>query len=199
MTLTLSELLAHRSPDLDGITRHLDSLSHPERVRQIRALGRKAQRHLFEAVAGHYPIAWSHLVPPDRPPLAEVPHFGKNSLPALTHFQKVFCRPDDTDGSVDELWGYNRTRPMIERAVGPGYFIARPYEVDGELLVDYLEVPPRRPAGWPPIVSNRARLSRFVYYQTQDILRGVSAHVSVGRATKHGRPMNAWFILTREP
>ena len=43
-----------------------------------------------------------------------------------------------------------------------------------------------------------ARLSRFVYYRTQDVLRGVSRHVTVGRATKGGKPMSAWFVLCRD-
>ena len=42
------------------------------------------------------------------------------------------------------------------------------------------------------------RLSRFVYYQTQDLMRGVSEHVSIGRASRNGEEMSAWFILCRE-
>jgi len=97
-----------------------------------------------------------------------------------------------------ELWGYNRTGAFVETTVGPGYFVAYPSEVGGEVLVDYLRVPPRCPEHWPTIVPNSTRLSRFVYDGTQDILRGVSKHVTIGRATKGGKPMSAWFVLCRD-
>ncbi len=149
---------------------------------------------LFDAAAGHRPIDLHFVVPETVPPMQEVVHEGKNSLPAFTHFAKVFCRPED---ATDVLWGYNRTHPIVAHLVGPGYFVLRPHEVKGELLVDYLRVPPRAPRGWPPILPNEARLSRFVYAGTQDVLRGVSRHVSIGRASRGGRPMDAWFALCR--
>ena len=36
-----------------------------------------------------------------------------------------------------------------------------------------------------------------VYGGTQDVLRGVSEHVAVGRAFKGGKPMDNWFVLCR--
>jgi hypothetical protein len=66
------------------------------------------------------------------------------------------------------------------------------------VLVDYLRVPPERPDHWPPILPNSARLSKVVYNGTQDVLRGVSKHVTIGRATKGGKPMSAWFVLCRD-
>ena len=65
------------------------------------------------------------------------------------------------------------------------------------MLIDYLEVPPAKPDAWPAIRPNSAAGSRFVYFQTQDILRGVSRHVSVGRDTKGGKPLDQWFVLCR--
>ncbi len=82
--------------------------------------------------------------------------------------------------------------------MGPGYFVAYPYENEGEVLVDYLRVPPKRPAEWPEILPNSSRLSTFVYNGTQDVLRGVSKHVTIGRAFKGGKPLSAWFVLCRE-
>jgi hypothetical protein len=58
-------------------------------------------------------------------------------------------------------------------------------------------VPSAKPDAWPPIKPNSAGGSRFVYFQTQDVLRGVSRHVSVGRDTKHGKPLDRWFVLCR--
>lgn len=183
---------------MPAISAHLNGLEHPARLREVRSLGRRELSRLFDASAGHRPLSLEHLVPKDRGALDEVVHHGKNSLPLFTHFAKVFCRPDDGQGADQQLWGYNRNDWLVQTTVGPGYFVAHPFEVEGEILIDYLLLPPRKPAHWPPIVPNETRLSRFVYSGTQDVLRGVSRHVSIGRATKGGHDMNAWFILCRE-
>ena len=174
----LEALLRKDSPNMRAIEEHLDG----------------QQARLFEAAAGHRAIALEHLVPVERGVMQEVAHEGKNSLPAFNHFAKVFVLPEL---GASEVWGYNRAGGFIETVVGPGYFVVYPHEVDGELLVDYLKVPPRRPDHWPEIVSNSARLSLLVYNGTQDILRGVSRHVTIGRATKGGKAMSAWFVLCR--
>ena len=192
--VTVSEILAQGSLDLSALGQALDSLDGPARLAAAAGLSRRQQAALFEAACGHRPLSSSDLVPAALPPLVEVVHEGKNSLPAFTRFAKVFCRPDGDE--KDELWGYNRTRSLVATTVGPGYFVARP-GATGEVLIDYLRTPPRRPDAWPEILSNRSRLGRFVYYQTQDILRGLSQHVSIGRATKNGKDMDAWFVLCR--
>ncbi|MFW6067164.1 MAG: hypothetical protein ACOC97_02420 [Myxococcota bacterium] len=195
---TLRDLLASDSPDIRAIEQYLDELDNEARIREVRTLGRAHQRRLFDAAAGHKPIDLSFLVPPEKGPMEGVYHWGKNSLGAFTHFAKVFCRPDDDAAAADQRWGYNSSGSVVNTFVGPGYFVAHPFDVEGEVLVDYLMVPPRKPEGWPKILPNDARLSRFVYNGTQDILRGVSKHVSIGRATKGGENMNAWFVLCRE-
>jgi hypothetical protein len=182
-------------PDMQAIEAHLDSLDEDRRVEEIRALGRSHQARLFAAAEGYRPISLDQMVPADRGPMQEVVHLGKNSLPFFNHFAKVFVRPGF--GEQTELWGYNRAGRFIETVVGPGYFLAHSHEVPGELFVDYLRLPPDRPAHWPEILPNSARLSRFVYCGTQDVLRGVSRHVTIGRATKGGEPMSAWFVLCR--
>jgi hypothetical protein len=193
---TLRELLSADAQDMRAVAAHLDGLDPTARVEQVRALGRSHQARLFEAAEGFKPIALDDLVAPDREAMNEVVHLGKNSLPAFSRFAKVFARPED--GEARELWGYNRAGRFVETIVGPGYFVAYPHEVPGELLVDYLRIPPRRPEHWPPILPNSARLSMVVYQGTQDILRGVSEHVTIGRATKGGNPMSAWFTLCRQ-
>ena len=177
------------------IEAHLDALGPAERLTEVRSLRREEQSVLFDAARGHRPISLDDVVPRDREPMQEVVHHGKNSLPAFNHFAKVFVRPES--GAL-ELWGYNRTGGFLETIVGPGYFVAYPHTVEGEVLVDYLRLPPRRPETWPNILPNSARLSIVVYNGTQDILRGVSAHVTIGRAMKGGRPMSAWFALCRD-
>jgi hypothetical protein len=174
---------------------HLDALAPPERLAEVRSLGRAEQSLLFEIAEGHRPISLDDIVPPNRPPMREVVHHGKNSLPAFSRFAKVFVRPEP---DAPELWGYNRAGGFVETVVGPGYFVAYPHTVEGEVLVDYLRLPSRRLAHWPGILPNSARLSILVYNGTQDILRGVSEHVTVGRATKAGKAMSAWFVLCRE-
>jgi hypothetical protein len=108
-------------------------------------------------------------------------------------FEKRFCRPDDPRGTAT-LWGYNEQ--TFKTFTGPGYFVARPAE-RGEVVIDYCDVPPRKPAAWPEILPNSARLARFIYYQTRDFMRGVSRDVTIGRATRQGQPMDNWFVLCR--
>ena len=192
----LRSLIEVATPDMDAIAAHLDGLGHTERVRQVRTLGRRAQARLFDAASGYRALSLTDIVPEAVPDMTPVTHLGKNTLPVLTHFAKVFARPDDGDHS--QLWGYNSSGAFVGAVVGPGYFVLHDHDVEGELLVDYLMLPPRAPAGWPAILPNSARLSRVVYYGMQDVLRGVSEHVTIGRATKGGKNMNAWFALCRE-
>jgi hypothetical protein len=192
----LQELLSTDTIDIAAVEAFLDGLDSERRISEIRTLGGKHQARLFEAARGHRPISLKNIVDPTHPPMEEVIHYGKNSLPAFSHFAKVFVRPDETGN--DELWGYNRSGGFVETVVGPGYFVAYPYENEGEILVDYLRVPPRRPAEWPEILPNSSRLSVFVYNGTQDVLRGVSQHVTIGRAFKKSKPMSAWFVLCRD-
>ena len=192
----LRELLGNDPPEMDAVASHLDNLEAAERVVEIRTLGRAHLARLFEAAEGYRPITLNDIVSGERDAMQEVLHHGKNSLPVFNHFAKAFVRPATGDRS--ELWGYNRTGGFVETVVGPGYFVAYPADVPREVLVDYLRVPPQRPEHWPEILPNSARLSRVVYYGTQDIVRGVSKHVTVGRAMKAGKPMPAWFVLCRE-
>lgn len=194
----LRELLDAPAIDLDAVAAHLDGLSPAARIEEVTSLGKREQARLFDAAEGYRPIALDFLVPSSREPMREVVHHGKNSLPVFTRFAKVFTRPDDAQAAENEVWGYNRNPGLIETTVGPGYFVAYEHDREGELLIDYLRTPPRKPDGWPEIIPNSARLSRFVYYGTQDVLRGVSEHVSIGRATRGGKEMPNWFVLCRE-
>ncbi len=191
----LRELVDAATIDVRGVEDFLDSLDPATRIAEIRTLGRLQQARLFESADGHRSISIDDIVAADRPAMSEVVHHGKNSLPAFSHFAKVFVRPDEPS---PELWGYNRTGSFVETVVGPGYFVAEPAANTGEVRVDYLRLPPRKPDHWPEILPNSARLSLWVYSETQDILRGVSKHVVVGRAFKRGKPLPAWFMLCRE-
>ena len=192
----LADMINASQVDLDAIADYLDGLDPGQRREEVTGLGKREQARLFDAAEGYRPLDLSHFVPPNREPMREVVHEGRNSLPAFKRFAKVFVRPDEE--GREELWGYNRNPSLVETTVGPGYFVCYQHGTDGEVLIDYLKQPPRKPEGWPEIIPNSARLSRFVYNGTQDVMRGVSEHVSIGRATKGGKDMPNWFVLCRE-
>ena len=176
----------------------LDGLSHEERVQAIRSAGRTPQARLYAAVAGHGSVGLADLVPPGRRAFETVRHFGKNTLPAFTHFEKRFCRPEGEDaGAPRELWGFNFQ--SLQPLTGPGYYVAYEDASHGEVLVDYTRVPPLAPPGWPAVRGNERGLSRFVYGFMVDRLRRVSQHVTIGSAARHGREFGSWFLLCREP
>ena len=171
----------------------LDGLGDDERIAAVAGLGRRQLAALFEAAADNAPLTLADLVPPEVAPMREVIHEGKNSLGVFTRFQKRLCRPRHP---AAELWGYNEQD--LRAITGPGYFVA--HDAGGGLVIDYRRLPPDRadlPAHWPPILPNSARLARFIYYRTVDVMRRVSDGVCVGRAHREDRPMDAWFALVR--
>lgn len=186
------------SIEMEGLAAWLDGLSHGERVRAVRAVGRAEQRRLYEAAAGFRPVRLVELVPPDRPALAAVRHYGRNTLPAFTLFEKRFMRPEGEDAEGPKrLWGYNHQSAAW--VTGPGWYVATEDPARGEVLVDYREVPPHTPPGFPPVRPNERGLSQFVYGHMVDTLRRVSTHVTIGSAARKGRDLGSWFILCREP
>ena len=48
-----------------------------------------------------------------------------------------------------------------------------------------------------PRRSPSSRASRFVYAGMIDMLRGVSKHVTIGRAIRNGKEADNWFLLCR--
>jgi hypothetical protein len=175
----------------------LDGLSHEERVAWVRSLGRREQRRLYEAAEGFLPLALADLVPPSRPDAATVRHFGKNTLPVFTWFEKRFARPAGQDPQApSELHGFNFQ--TLRWLTGPGYYVARIDPARPEVLIDYREIPALAPPGWPPLRGNEGGLGRLVYGNMVDRLRRVSEHVTIGSAAKNGRDLGSWFLLTRE-
>ena len=176
----------------------LDGLAPAERVAAIRAAGRPQQRRLYRAVEGHGGLRLGDLVPSQRRALETVRHFGRNTLPAFTHFEKRFCRPEGQDAAAPfELWGYNFQSTSL--FTGPGYYVACEDAAHGEVLIDYTKLPPHAPPGWPAVKSNERGLSRLIYAFMVDRLRRVSEHVTIGSAIKNGREIGSWFLLCREP
>lgn len=184
-------LLTGSKLDLEAAEPAMDALPPELRLALIRTFSRKFQADLFEAAKDRR-VTLANIVPTGIPPLTEVIHEGKNTLPAFTQFQKRFCRSSSAPDK--ELWGYNHQ--TMAWATGPGYFVA--FEDGKEIAIDYTKIPPSKPDSWPPILRNDQRLSRFVYNGTIDYLRRVSSHVTIGRATRGGKPMDAWFVLCRQ-
>jgi hypothetical protein len=194
-SMSVHDFFSAGAVDVKGLGQYLDELPDAARIRAARELDAKEQARLFEAAKGNRPLGLADFVPDDLPTLRQVIHHGRNTLPTFKMFQKRFCRPEAANGTK-ELWGYNEQ--AMRWATGPGYFIAR-VAPEGEVVIDYHDVPKGEPpATWPKILPNSARLSRFVYYQTRDFMRGVSKHVSIGRASRNDAPMDNWFVLCRE-
>jgi hypothetical protein len=180
--------------DIAALSAQLDALDGAARCAQLMALTARQQAELFEAAHGHQPLTLEFLVPPATPAMTGVPHEGKNSLWLFTRFAKVFYRPEQEQ---QELWGYNEGTQLVKTTVGPGYFVCTPHSEPGELLIDYTRRPGLPLPGAPRILDNASRLSFFVFNQTKDVLRGVSKHVSIGRAMRRDRWLDNWFVLVR--
>ncbi|RMD99000.1 MAG: hypothetical protein D6812_12470 [Deltaproteobacteria bacterium] len=192
----LQEMILADSATIEEIAGELDDLEASARVEAVRSLGAKAQRKLWTLTAGRA-VTLEDIVPSTKGPLEPVIHYGKNSLPLFSIFEKRFCRPPDGEKSA-VLWGYNegRLRPIV----GPGYFVCRPTPEDerGTVVIDYYQVPPGKPESWPKIEPNDRGITRLVYGFMHDFLRKVSIHVTIGRAYKHGKVTNNYFLLCRE-
>ncbi len=64
--------------------------------------------------------------------------------------------------------------------------------------VEYYSVPPDRLDGAPKLARNDRGISTLVYGHMIDVLRRVSAHVTIGRAIKKGQETPNYFLLCRE-
>ncbi len=192
-TLLLGHDDDHKKARLSDALNRMDAKS---RLSTVMSIEPKGQRALWEMFADD-PADADHFVPSGTDPLKPVIHHGKNTLPVFTFFQKRFCLADDDSG---ELWGYNHG--VTGWATGPGYYVAHGTEDEkeppGAYVIDYTRVPKKKPESWPEILDNKARLGRFVYHGMKDYMRKVSEHLSIGRAYKRGKPMDAWFVLCRE-
>lgn len=179
--------------DLDRLRTMLDTCGPWARRNAVRTLDGRQMAALFEACDGAEALTLDDIVPVTDP-LKQVIHSGKNSLAAFNRFEKRFCRADG-EGNESVLWGYNHQ--TMSGFTGPGYFVAS-VDDKGQVAIDYGKLPPRKPAGWPEIISNSARLGFIVWGGMTDYLRKVTSHVTIGRAWRNGKPSNDYFALCRE-
>jgi len=190
-------LLGHHDDHAKArLSEALDRMEAKSRLDTVMSIQPDEQRILWKLVEGQS-LGVDHFVPSGVDALKQVIHHGRNSLPMHNFFQKRFAR---VEGESSDLYGYNEQTWVW--MTGPGYFVAHPTadekEPPGDYVIDYTLIPPKKPDAWPPIIPNEAKLGRFVYAGMKDYMRKVSEHVSIGRAYKKGKPMNAWFILCRE-
>ena len=216
--MTLRELISQRAR-ISEVASYLDALSDDVRILEANSLPRRAQALLFDMAADAPPLRLTHFVPDDVPAQRAVHHPGRNTVPVPTyfkHFQKRFAKSARPD-HAGLAGGYNHSNAFFIR---PGYFVA--YETDGAhvppdksavqkewyargpVVIDYFLVPEgwALPEGWPRVVPNSVGLQRLVYHRTRDFMRGVSRHVSIGRAAtedrRDDRNLDFWFTLVRE-
>jgi len=172
---------------------HLDALAPDERIRQCREVGGRQQARLWELAGDGEPLALADFVAESLPDGRVVAFAGKNSLPALSTFEKHFVRHGGA------IVGMNVQ--TMSFATGPGYYTCRQGEgAHGkEVLFDYTAVPSTAPAGWPAPRTNARGLSHFVYKNLHDYNRRVSRDVVIGSATRLGKPIDSWYVLARKP
>jgi hypothetical protein len=188
---TLQGLIADPSATPQRIRDVLDGMSHGDRVAATRSLKRRLQIKLWERVDGFGELSLDDFVPRGTPAFRTVRHYGRNTLPAFVIFEKRFF-----ENASGEVAGANFQR--ISPITGPGYFVAYEDPNKREVLIDYQRLPKETPEGWPRIRDNEHGLSRLIYGFMIDRVRRVSEHVTIGRASRHGKEFGAWFILCRE-
>lgn len=194
------DLLGLGPIDIEAVARRLEGMREDERVRFVRALTKADMIRLWDACKGRG-VTSTDFVPQSVAPRVEVVHKGKNSLPAFSEFEKRFAHAEGWSGAV---YGYNYN-PWNWTTAGPGYFVGHLDErVRGQGLaeygLDYYQVPPAGaglPPTWPKVRKNEIGLTYFIYAKMVDYMRMVGAGVTIGRAYKHGKRTDNYFVLAR--
>jgi len=181
--------------DIDAFAAELEGLTQAARARATSALTKQDMVRLWEVCEGR-PVDARDFVPEGVPLGVEVIHKGKNSLPAFSHFEKRFCRAEGDEGRV---YGYNHNWHNFT-STGPGYFQGYHHPDMDAFGLNYYEVPPRDarlPSVWPRIRPNERGLQRFIYAKMIDYMRRIAPGITLGRAWRHGRITDNYFVLTR--
>lgn len=183
--------------DLPRLSSDLDDLGHFGRLWSVRQWTGHQMATLWEALRDFRPTTLDDFVPASVGPLVEVIHYGKNSLPVATGFEKHFCRPRNMAGDA-ALVGFNAQSLSV--LTGPGYFVAHPVSSDSgvaEVAIDYTLRATEKASSWPPVQPSSRYLGRWVYGGSVDIVRGLSTHVTLGRVRKNRAWKDTWFVLVR--
>lgn len=188
-------LLIGAGADPQALAAFLDGLDTAGRVREVRALSRKALGELYERCKSAPPATLEEFLPSSVPTGQAVHFAGLNNLPLFRIFEKRFVRTES-----GAIIGYNHQ--TMAPVTGPGYFtvVMGAPPLQGEVLIDYTKLPSpneKLPEGWPAIKPNDRGLSNFVYKGMQDYMRRVSRDVFIGHATRNGESMPNYFVLAR--
>jgi hypothetical protein len=188
---TLRELLKNKTPDMNGISEHLNNLSVLEQITQVRMLSAGQVRKMYTLAEQNAPCTMDDIVPVEVSSGVEVRHKGINSLPVSRLFEKRFTRNPQKD---NQFWGYNQ-QPLMW-LTGPGFFTVNAPARE-QLFIDYRSIPEEAFDPWPAMQPNEKGISKLVYAGMQDYMRKVSNRVTVGDAWKNGKKMNQYFMLVR--
>lgn len=171
------------------VAAHLDALGDDARVEELYGLGLSEQKKLWALAAKNAPLTLESFVPSaDKRTI----YRGRNSLVAFQRFEKHFWRP--SDGGA--CFGFNENPGIVSWFAGPGYFTFT--AEDGLIVFDYTKIPSQQLPDWPKIEPNAKGFGpRVVYAGMVDYNRRVSEHVVVGEARKKGKPMGAYYVITR--
>ena len=173
--------------DIGALATALDEADHDTRLAWIRSLGKREQVALYAMAEGRaVDVTYFHDGDGQ-----VVRHYGRNSLPAFTSFEKRMVLHGD------RVQGYNEgaARPLV----GPGHFLVRESEdTPGEVWVDYYWSCDEAPDAFPAPAPNDRGISTLVYGHMVDVMRGVSQHVTIGRAVKKGKLTSNYFVLCRD-
>jgi hypothetical protein len=173
--------------DIHTLSTALDGASEEQRIAWLRSLPGRQLPVLYNLAEGQtLTVEAMH-----RGDGEVVIHEGMNSMALFRGFQKRMVKQGE------EISGYNHQ--TWKWLVGGGFFVVVPSpEVEGELHVDYTGLPERQHPEFPPLKSNDAGLSRFVYGGGMiDVLRRVSEHVTIGKAYLKGKERGQYFVLCR--
>ena len=164
--------------DFKSFSQTLDKMTHDERVHATRSLPRADLAVLFAQAEGA-----RHLEPGSFWHGDTTHHIGTNNMPMARAFEKpIFRVQGQLAGRNVQPWAW---------LTGPGYFtVHRDQDCAGQVIFNYINVPPGAP-------SNARGMSYFVFRGLTDVMRGVSEHVTVGRAFRHGKPLPNYFVLVR--
>ena len=188
--------MVREGESIEKIEKAFNALSHEERLEEMYKFKSKDQDKLYELASGRY--AGPDFFVPKKRYGQEVIHWGVNSLPFFSKFQKRMTAKNG--GKTTSYSGYNEQ--TMKGVTGPGYFslLDKKEGPHGkkQVAINYYDEPGFKYDSWSKMAKNTSGLSRFVYGNMHDWMWKVSDHVSIGKANKNGKFMNNWFILCRE-
>lgn len=165
--------------DLPRLSSDLDDLGHFGRLWSVRQWTGHQMATLWEALRDFRPTTLDDFVPASVGPLVEVIHYGKNSLPVATRFEKHFCRPRNMAGDA-ALVGFNAQSLSV--LTGPGYFVAHPVSSDSGVAEGCHRLHPSSHGEGVLVASRPAKLA-------------LSRALGVWRVGGH----RAWSVHARDP